>query len=323
MNNRKIIIYWNGGGRLGNQLITHAHLLAFILEYPNQFLLINTKFWYFNDLFPFSHIYPKPNAVYLKTLDFLLKICQLFPRKIFRFFTDIIKMISFKRSNINIIKIKNDNDSIKLTPKIFESDNTFLEGFRFRNWNLLHKHKSQILAKIQPNQKFKLISTNFINKLHLKSNFIIGVYIRQQDYKVWLNGKYHFELTTYIKWINECEKVFESENPLFIIVGDDAEVCIQVKNEVKNVAISNGDPLGKENYVVNMINLSKCNLIITPPSTFSGWASFMNNTPMIILKSENQIIQKEDIVYNSIFDLHAFDEFTDEVFQSQKTTLML
>ena len=53
---------------------------------------------------------------------------------------------------------------------------------------------------------------------------------------------------------------------------------------------------GPEHPVSAMHAMSLCDAIIGPPSTFSGWASFMGCFTRLLIKSRDQIVREEDFV---------------------------
>ena len=53
---------------------------------------------------------------------------------------------------------------------------------------------------------------------------------------------------------------------------------------------------GPEHPVSALHAMSLCDYIIGPPSTFSGWASFMGRVPRLQLKSRDQAVRLEDFV---------------------------
>ena len=44
----------------------------------------------------------------------------------------------------------------------------------------------------------------------------------------------------------------------------------------------------------DLYSLTQCDLIVGPPSTFSGWASFYGSVPLNCITHKNQIIQTSD-----------------------------
>jgi hypothetical protein len=48
-------------------------------------------------------------------------------------------------------------------------------------------------------------------------------------------------------------------------------------------------------FVESMTELSLCDVIVSPPSTFAGWAAFLGQVPQLSLTRLDQIIRREDL----------------------------
>jgi hypothetical protein len=51
-----------------------------------------------------------------------------------------------------------------------------------------------------------------------------------------------------------------------------------------------------------MAELSQCDMIMTPPSTFGVWAAFLGDIPILPLCDPSQVVSKQNLLYNNIFD---------------------
>jgi hypothetical protein len=51
---------------------------------------------------------------------------------------------------------------------------------------------------------------------------------------------------------------------------------------------------GPQHPVSAMHAISRCDYVLGPPSTFSGWASFMGRVPRLPIKSRDQVVRDED-----------------------------
>ncbi len=43
-------------------------------------------------------------------------------------------------------------------------------------------------------------------------------------------------------------------------------------------------------------------MIMTPPSTFGVWAAFLGDIPILPLCDPSQVVSKQNLLYNNIFD---------------------
>ncbi|AOX03495.1 glycosyl transferase family 11 [Moorena producens PAL-8-15-08-1] len=326
---KKLIIFTQGGGRFGNQLINYGHLIAFILEHSNEYDLINMAFW------PYAHllenlsedkrcIIPSSHEK-CKNFDNLNNFLRLFPNKISKLIKsnliDILcvyaaidpgmqsiivgdkRLSSFSSyEKIDKLSLDNMNDI-----KFFEKANiTLLSGWPIRSWSLFRKHQSLIRSYLRFNSIYTNVADEFIKKLRKNYDFLIGVLIRQGDYRQYANGRFFFDTNQYINWIIEAKKLFSEFGSVgFIVTSDQPQY--HMKFDGLDVVFATGIAGASGHYVESIAELSQCDLVMTPPSTFGTWAGFMGNTPILPLYDKSQPISKNEIFKNHIFDaiLHS------------------
>lgn len=140
---------------------------------------------------------------------------------------------------------------------------------------------------------FFLFTDDVINesskKLERKEDeFIIAVHIRRGDYKNWLDGKFYFENETYIRLINEAIQEYKDKQvKILICCNETIEIDL---NDIQGKIIicdSNSD-------VVDLCMMSMSDLIIGPPSSFSGWASFIGHVPKFYVMSKDSTFNKAE-----------------------------
>lgn len=322
---KNLIIFTHGGGRFANQLFNYAHLIAFLEENDYKYDLINLAFW------PYAHLlentsknlpctFPSKHNQW-KSLQRIREFSDVFPGKVNRkIFNNIIRLLhnySSLNSEIQSIiggKISSIFENIPGNRKDkFDLENpddvnllnqakvTLLAGWSIRSWPLVKKHQKVIGEYLALNEKYTVIATNFIQQLRKKHDYLIGVFIRLNDYKRVHDGKYFFETQQYVNWIEQAQDLFGSSSKVgFVVASDEPQDFEQFK--YLNVHFATGIAGGKGHYLESMAELSQCDLIMTPPSTFSTWAAFLGDIPILPLYAASQVIGKQDLLYNHIFD---------------------
>lgn len=152
----------------------------------------------------------------------------------------------------------------------------FLEGWptRYITENLpdrkiikdLFLPNKYILEKVDP----------VINEYKKNNYFIIGIHIRRGDYKTWLNGIYYYSFDTYKKYMEQIQLLYADKKVCFYIASNE-KVPME---KFKNFSCINID---KANAATDLYALSLCDRIIGPPSTYSRWASFVNQVPLFFI----------------------------------------
>jgi len=142
-------------------------------------------------------------------------------------------------------------------------------GFLFgkRDFEIIRQERQQLRLLFQMNEEISLEYQLLRRKI--KSNKIIGVCMRQGDYKDYNNGKYYLTDKDYLFLISKLKKLFSASFDIFV-------ACEENKINMN----SNGFYISFGNPALNLYTLSNCDLLIGPPSTFMTWAAFLNDTPV-------------------------------------------
>ena len=117
---------------------------------------------------------------------------------------------------------------------------------------------------------------NYLEQQKNKGKYLIGLHIRRSDYKIWNNGKYYFSDEFYQDVIKKIRLNILNKNldPFVIVVSDE-----KISSKLGFDFLSNGS--WKEDQII----LQSCDIILGPPSTFTMWASYISQIPLIKLSS--------------------------------------
>ncbi|MGK7931023.1 MAG: glycosyl transferase family 11 [Microcystaceae cyanobacterium] len=326
MTKKPLIIFTHGGGRLANQLLCYANLLAFLIENNCNTTLINWSF------FPYEYLLETPTHRLLSLEGFsfyLLKALNLFALllkylpspisvRLNYYFLKALYLVSNIFSNMKGMiaddrkiyykfkfmaeynsRLSLEEDSV--VKKIQQTPTTLLGGFNIRCWSLVRKHQDKVKDYLHFKQEYFDQAGKFIQELRQKHDYLIGVSIRQTDYKTWADGRYFFETKQYIEWIKKAQTRFSDKKNIGFIIASDNAQDLSLFEDLP-VYLGTGNILKGGNYVEDMIELSMCDLILTPPTTFSAWASFMGKVPLLPLYDTKQNIFQTELLYDSIFD---------------------
>ena len=321
---KKLIVYTHGGGRFANQLICYSHLIGFLIENDYKFDLINLAFWDYSDLlektsdnsictFPTQHNRWEALAAIKKI--FMLKRKRSSKELRYASLIQALYTIGYFTPNMQSI-IANDATVLScLARKItsFDLENeedikllnrakiTILGGWKIRSWSLFKKHQAEIRNSLALKAKYTKIAEDFIYSLRKKYDFLIGVLIRQTDYAIFGQGRYFFNTDQYIEWIEQAKNLFSTTAKVgFVIASDEPQNIDKFSN--LDVHFATGIAGGKGHYLESMAELSKCDLIMTPPSTFGVWSAFLGDIPIMPLYQKNQILDRQDLLKNHIHE---------------------
>jgi hypothetical protein len=102
---------------------------------------------------------------------------------------------------------------------------------------------------------------------------LVGVHVRQGDYRVWEGGRYFYTSAQYAELMRGVKALYPGKTIGFLVVSDEAQEPAAYAG--LPVTFGGGHP------VEDLYALAACDAIIGPPSTFAGWASFYGRVPRL------------------------------------------
>ena len=119
---------------------------------------------------------------------------------------------------------------------------------------------------------------HFISEKCLHRNVVmVGFHVRRADYRFYRNGAYYYEDVAWLSWIRQARRAFRSNAKRFVgLISSDKDVFSLVNSADDLIRVPGGT-------YEDLCLLSKCHYLIGPPSTFSGWASFIGRVPLLYM----------------------------------------
>jgi len=166
---------------------------------------------------------------------------------------------------------------------------TICKGFGFRDHQNFQKHQNELREIFALNDAITSAVSQFQNQLNITdTTVVVGFHIRRADYASYNNGQYFFSDTDWIQWFKEIKKIFNSQGKEVLGLLFSDEDVSHLAAEVEGFQTGPGD------MYEDLEMMSRCDYLLGPPSTFSGWASFMGNVPILRLEHSGQVIQCEN-----------------------------
>lgn len=158
------------------------------------------------------------------------------------------------------------------------------EGWGLRAVNALGKHRAAVSDLLRLSDKVVRNADAFIESLKpCHGKLVFGFHIRRGDYRSYRNGEYFFSDGDWQRWIGQCRDLAESQGARFQGIAVSNESINEIVGECDDVVVGPGAQY--EDLAV----LSKCDYIVGPPSTYSGWASFAGRRPIMVLERSSAI----------------------------------
>ena len=161
-------------------------------------------------------------------------------------------------------------------------------GWKFSDHEGMRRYREEIARYFTPILSVRKPAEEVIARARKMGDLLIGVHVRQDDYRRWKNGIHFYETERYAQWMREMLEGNPGKNPVFLIcasnsVDDSLFAGLPV---IKGPGFPAGD----------LHALSLCDRIIGPPSTFSSWASYHGDVPICVLHDGSSTVREEDFV---------------------------
>ena len=178
-----------------------------------------------------------------------------------------------------------------------------LKGFHFSSGELAFKHRAQICDILRFRNSEVLPIEKLINEAKKKYDLLLGVHIRQNDYKSFYDGKFYLKPDQYLQSVEH----FKSLHPHSQRIG--VVICSDDREALKKIQKGHPDYLYPKGTIAqDMYALSKCDYVIGPKATtMSTWASFIGES--MLLQIDKSINPFELTDFQSVQRLEPFSPF--------------
>lgn len=292
MTKKEIVILKHVGGRLGNQLWLYSAVYAYCLEKGHT--CTNPSFFPYNKYFDF-----KESSIIIKLLGFVSgpKInnnhaASYIIYLIYKTYSSLLPIL-FKGE---VVKVGYNQQIDNLSQKIerSKSKRIYLDCRELNNPKGMKKYHNQIVKKFKPKEEIIMRANNFIKRFG--NHYLIGVHIRQGDYKRFMGGKFYFEqseianILKYFKVKNETK----NKKVKFILFSNSSV-------DLKKFSGLDVTPGIGSNYIIeDMLAMSMCDAILATVSSFSTYAAYYGNKPLYIFGHKNKLVKYKHRYENHI-----------------------
>ncbi|SMP68175.1 hypothetical protein SAMN06265222_11113 [Neorhodopirellula lusitana] len=273
-------------GQLGNRLRLYAHLMAAAIEYD-----VSLYFPHFREYamhFPtlrkdwwcrYPQVVPDdqpPSRLMQRHEDALRQfICNQVFESRYR-----LSQIGFTRFPANVICISEDETCDLNTPRFKRMAQSvkplLVDGWMFRSWDLLDKHADQIRNHFRILDAHQTQVDATIASLRKPGCKVVGVHIRHGDYEEWRDGCYFYSIEEYAAHMRQIADLNHGSETRFLVCTNAA--VTEQDFPGLDVTLSSG------HLIEDLYALAETDLILGPPSTFSGWSAFYGKKPKLTLK---------------------------------------
>lgn len=165
----------------------------------------------------------------------------------------------------------------------------FLQGWPFRDEASLHKHAEAVREFFKPVEASARSVEAHVRKAREGCDVLVGVHIRQGDYKQFMGGRYFYETGEYAGLMGGVERLFEGKRVRFLVCSNAVpEAGVFGRLDVT---------FGPGHLLEDMYSLARCDLIAGPPSTYTLWASSYGKVPLYHVEDPSRGVMRDDFIW--------------------------
>lgn len=288
----KILVVGFRTGRLGNRLTLFANVIGFAAEHGYR--VVNVAFHSYAHLFENTRrdIYCRYPVVRRRSLFDLIPGAATAIRKT-RFFYHCIHQASkfnhrhpiLGRSVFTLREVSSQTivlDAPEVQFRMADAKIIFVHGWRIRAPESVRRHAGLIREYFRPIAEYEQASRRAVERLRQKADVVVGVHVRLGDNWKWMGGQCYFPVPRYVAWMQELAGQFPGKKVAFLVCSDEP----RQEREFPGLEIG----FGTKSAVGDLCALARCDWIFGPISTFSQWASFYGNKPLLNLyRTEDRV----------------------------------
>lgn len=171
---------------------------------------------------------------------------------------------------------------------------TTISGWRIADWKLVRSRESGIRELFRPALRYEYPAREFLGALRKRYDWIVGVLVRQSDYRTWSNGDFYYTSDRYARWIGELIRLYADRRVAFVLASEeyqDPGIFAGLP-----VFLATGNPHAGGHWFENWVELTLCDVILSAPSTFSATAAFRGGIPLWPVMYAEQVLDFDQLI---------------------------
>jgi hypothetical protein len=285
---RTVEILYHNHGRLGNQLWLYASVLAYCLE--EGYALRNPSFFEYARHFRMQAVDGWRKRVFFDTytwhrdrrigrlayLVYVWCIRVFFFRRVARIRHTSANSVPFYLAPTRRLNALYPREERLLRES--EAPTLYLDGWLFRNPEGIAKFHPQIRSYLRPNENIERFVDGFMTGVRATYQHVVGVHIRQGDYRRHDGGAHYREPRDVARILTEYLHRTHRKYVGFVLCSD----------EPLDPADFAGLPVvfARGNEASDLFTLAACDLIIGSNSTYGAFASYYGDIPFEVFSHE-------------------------------------
>ncbi len=294
---RRILCVTASHGQLGNRLFLTTHLVATALQHRLE--LINLGFLEYAPLFQASsedpHFrFPRRPQPLLSRWPALRHVCRELLEAAGQRIPPNQGSGLIRQHRLGEPESILDCNSAPFRDALLQSRVIFLHGWSYRNHEQVALHADAIRRHLLPRPEIAASCWELGRTLRAGLDILIGIHIRQGDYRTARDGELYYSTAQYVTWMRMLPERFPGQRVGFFIASNERQdTTLFTGLDCRAIPQEEMHRIG-DSPIRDMTLLSQCDYILGPPSSFSGWASFTGQVPIHFLRGDESTLSLED-----------------------------
>jgi len=309
-----MIIYADGcGGRFGNQLLRFLHWTAWARQLGGAVTVLDVPFWPYGALFnrwkrrpgcAYPHRlrdYSADLAGYLQSFmparwreranGSLQRVSARLARRAQSLGLDVVDLPAETKLNLE------DADFVD---RARNSRHLVCLGWEFACWDWLERHQAAVRQIFAPARAPMAAANAYVRDLRRQYDVLVGLFVRRTDYRTFFDGRFYYSWECYGRWAREAVQMFPGQRVGIVVTGD--EFIPSEPFAGTPVSPASGSVNRGGHWFASFLELSLCDLIVGPTSTFAGCAAFLGNVPWLPLRDAGQTLDARQVMRRHLFE---------------------
>jgi len=153
----------------------------------------------------------------------------------------------------------------------------YVEGWAFRSPETVEKYASYWRKKYEP--RFPSAVLERLGAEVHGFDVVLGVHMRRRDYKTWMGGRYLFSQAQYRAWTDQFVALHPGVK-LKVLLFSEEPVDQELFSSLTVPWYASTGTVAEDYWL-----MTRCHVLLGPPSTFTLWASFLGKNTCVHLES--------------------------------------
>lgn len=277
-----LVVLNDGSGQMCNKLLMQANVLASAMTRGYKVKYYNMQKF---DGFKLRH----------EKLDDYVTIVQGNPGKLYTAVRAIHKglsKLSIYSKKFVMVSGSHQFEGDKLLSSNYLTKHTsYLYGWPFYDLESLRTSGDVIRKYLAPSNDIEAYINNTLDEIDAENSIVIGMHLRRGDYKNWRNGLYYYSDEQYKMVLEKIIPTINTEKRIIVLFFSNESLDVNYFSSRTYEA-----KLMQGNAAQDFHLMAKCNVLIGPPSSFSGLASFLGKVPRYMIEDCKAPISKDNLL---------------------------